>query len=352
MKILIITQTLDSNHSVLGFFVRWVLEFAKQCDQVTVFCLDKGEDVFPENVTVVHIPRTWHGVKTWPLTLAYKAFVYRKEYTHVFVHMNPEYILSAGLIWKILGKKISLWYTHSSVTLRLKIAVFFSEKVFSANKESFRYKTNKLNIFGHGIDLGLYKGFHIEGSLKNELSIAYIGRISKTKRIDFVLETLSRLHSDYNIKARCTIIGGPLTEVDIKYQAYLLEYVKEKGLDQFVSWTGPLPLPDAISVLKEQDIFIHTSQTGSLDKAVLDAMMCGVITYSTNEAIYPVLENLNKTLCVKTPIEVAENINVLVKGDPGHILNLRKRSREYVENNFSLVELIQAILKKIYETSR
>lgn len=344
MKLLIITQTLDSKHSVLGFFVRWVLEFAKQCDQVTVFCLDKGEDVFPENVAVVHVSRTWHGVKTWPLTLAYKAFVHKDKYTHVFVHMNPEYILSAGLIWKTLGKKINFWYTHSSVTLRLKIAVLLSEKVFSANKESFRYKTNKLSTFGHGIDLPLYGDIDIQRPLKSELSIVYVGRISKTKRVDFVLETLFLLHSEYNIKSHCIIVGEPLLEADIKYQADLLNYIREKNLERFVSWKGSLPLSGVINILKEQDVFIHASQTGSLDKAVLDAMMCGVIPYSTNEAIHPILKNIDQSLSVRSPSETAEKLSKLKKNDPIYIFELRRKLRSYVESNFSLKDLIKCII--------
>lgn len=345
MKLLIVTQTLDSKHSVLGFFVRWVLEFAKQCDQVTVFCLDKGHDIFPENVTVIHVPRKWKGIKLWPVTLAYKAFIYRKKYTHVFVHMNPEYILSAGIVWKLLRKKINFWYTHSSVTLRLKIGVLFSEKVFSANKESFRYKTNKLSTFGHGIDLPLYTDVDTQRPLKSPLSMVYVGRISKTKRVDFVLETLFLLNSKYNIRSQCVIVGEPLLEADIKYQDDLLKYVKEKDLEKFVSWTGSRSLPDVINILKEQDIFIHASQTGSLDKAVLDTMMCGVIPFSTNEAIYPILKSIDQSLGVHSPSETAEKLSKLTKIDSMSIFELRKKLRNYVESNFSLKNIIKCIIE-------
>jgi len=52
MKLLIVTQTIDSNDPVLGFFVRWVEEFSKQCEEVTVICLQKGEYELPKNVRV------------------------------------------------------------------------------------------------------------------------------------------------------------------------------------------------------------------------------------------------------------------------------------------------------------
>ena len=38
MKLLIITQAIDENNPVMGFFVRWVEEFSKHCEKITVIC--------------------------------------------------------------------------------------------------------------------------------------------------------------------------------------------------------------------------------------------------------------------------------------------------------------------------
>jgi len=43
MKLLIVTQKVDINDDVLGFFHDWIKEFAKNCEKVTVICLGKGE---------------------------------------------------------------------------------------------------------------------------------------------------------------------------------------------------------------------------------------------------------------------------------------------------------------------
>lgn len=347
MKILIITQTLDSKHSVLGFFVRWVLEFAKQCEQVTVFCLDKGEDIFPSNVTVIDVPRKWKGIKTWPLTLAYKAFVHRQKYTHVFVHMNPEYILSAGLVWKILGKKINLWYAHGAVSLRLKLATALCDSVFSSTSEGFRYKTLKLNIVGQGIDISLYNNVVTERNLKQPLSLVSIGRTSTSKRLELLLETISLLKSKYNIETICTIIGGPVTEKDVEYEKSLKNLIIKNNLQNNVVWKGPLPLTQAIQILKTQDVFVHFGNTGSLDKAVLDTMMCGVITMSTNEAVKNILTKIDAESIIKGPQDAAENIAKIYTRDLSQIISMRKNTRNYIESNFSLKSLIQRIIVKI-----
>lgn len=348
MKLLIVAQTLDSNHSVLGFFVRWVLEFAKQCEQVTVLCLDKGKDVFPENVTVVHVPRTWHGVKTWPLTLAYKAFVHKDKYTHVFVHMNPEYILSAGLIWKILGKKINFWYAHGAVTLRMKIATLFSKNVFSSTREGFRYKTKKLHIVGQGVDTSLYTGVVTERELQKPIRIASIGRTSISKRLEFLLETISLLKSKYNTETICTIIGGPVTEKDVDYEKSLKDLIIKNNLQNNIVWKGPLPLTQAIEILKTQDVFLHFGNTGSLDKAVLDTMMCGVIPMSTNEAVKNILDDVSAGfLCIQNVENAAHKVYELTQFTKEGITTLRSDVKTYVEEKFSLKNLVQRIIDKI-----
>jgi len=348
MKLLIVTQTLDSNHSVLGFFVRWVLEFAKQCEQVTVFCLDKGDDVFPSNVTVIHVPRKWKGLKMWPLTLAYKAFVHREKYTHVFVHMNPEYILSAGLIWKILGKKINLWYAHGAVSLRLKLATVLCGSIFSSTPEGFRYKTSKLHIVGQGIDTSLYIGVNVERNLQTPIRLVSIGRTSTSKRLELLLETVALLKNKHKIEAVCTIIGGPVTDKDVEYEKTLKDLIIKNSLQENIVWTGPLPLTQAIQILKTQDVFLHFGHTGSLDKAVLDAMMCGIIPMSTNEAVKNILDDVSAGfLYIQNVENAAHKVYELTQFTNEAMTTLRSDVKIYVEKKFSLKSLVQRIIEKI-----
>src|SRR3989338_44123 len=52
MRILIVTQAVDSADSDLGFFHRWIEEFAKRFERVIVICLKEGQHRLPENVSV------------------------------------------------------------------------------------------------------------------------------------------------------------------------------------------------------------------------------------------------------------------------------------------------------------
>ena len=105
MKLLIVTQKVDENDSILGFFHGWIAEFAKHCESVIVICLEKGEHHLPQNVNVLSLGKERFEVKSQKskvlkkLTYAINFFKYiwqeRKNYDVVFVHMNQEYVLLA-----------------------------------------------------------------------------------------------------------------------------------------------------------------------------------------------------------------------------------------------------------------
>src|SRR5690349_983344 len=101
MRLLIITQKVDSKDPILGFFHRWIVEFAKNTTKVSVVCLSKGVFNLPSNVSVYSLGKERGGNR---ISYTYNFFRYiwtlRHEYDAVFVHMNPIYVLLGGFFWK------------------------------------------------------------------------------------------------------------------------------------------------------------------------------------------------------------------------------------------------------------
>lgn len=54
MKLLIVTQALDQAHPILGFFHRWIEEFAKHFEHIHVIALQYGKSDLPYNAEEKH----------------------------------------------------------------------------------------------------------------------------------------------------------------------------------------------------------------------------------------------------------------------------------------------------------
>ena len=117
-RLLILTQKIDRNDPILGFFHRWVEEFAKHCESVIVVCLQKGEYDLPKNVRVLSIGKEEGGSRMRKIVryiVRFYRYIWheRENYDAVFVHMNPIYVCLAGPWWRLTGRKIALWRSVS-----------------------------------------------------------------------------------------------------------------------------------------------------------------------------------------------------------------------------------------------
>ena len=196
--------------------------------------------------------------------------------------MNPEYVLLGGWLWRLWGKRVVLWYVHKSVTWKLRVAEVFVTAIATASKESFRLRTKKLHIVGHGIDTKFFSPAEHSppGSI---LRIATVGRISRSKKLLEMLSVLDVLHSR-GIKFHFSVAGAPLTRQDAHYAQELREAIAARPYAAAVEMRGAMLYRDLSKFLQHQDVFMNLSATGSIDKAVLEALAAGVAVVTSNDA--------------------------------------------------------------------
>jgi glycosyltransferase involved in cell wall biosynthesis len=282
MRLLICTQAIDKDDANLGFFHRWVEEFALHCEFIYIICLREGKHSLPDNVRIYSLGKEEGTSRLIRLRRFYKYIrAFKDDYDGVFVHMNPEYVVMGGFLWHRWGKKIALWYTHKNVDTKLRVAMRFVDRVFTASKESFRLASNKVVVMGHGIDTGVFKPNMRESSIETRIITA--GRIAPSKHLVEMLHVLDELYAR-DEKFRFTILGAPLTPQEEVYAKTLEAEIAARPYREKIFKKGPVPPARLPQILNEQDIFFNFSTTGSLDKAVLEALSTGVPAISTNEA--------------------------------------------------------------------
>lgn len=361
VKLLIFTQKVDINDDVLGFFHGWIKEFARHCELVTVISLSVGEYDLPENVKVLSLGKEDVSQKSKvesrklldKLIYVIRFYKYiwqeRKNYNTVFVHMNQVYAVLGGLLWKSGNKKIALWFTHKSVNLSLRIAEKFADYIFTASKESFRLPSKKVKIMGHGIPSQKFVKF-IKSKVDGEFKIITIGRISPIKDYETLIKAVEILRRNEVLpRMRVDIIGGPAMAEDKKYLAELKKMVLKKKLEKIINFIGPVPNIKIIKYYNNADLFVHMSRTGSLDKAILEAMACGLPVISCNDASKSMLINYQDKLVYRLADanDLADKIKLIIKLPHSGRDKIGRGLRQIVVKDHSLDNLIERILKEI-----
>ncbi len=279
MKLLILTQKIDQNDDVLGFFHGWVAEFAKHCEQVTVISLGVGEYHLPQNVRVFSLGKE-RGVSRLGYVLNFYRLIWRerKNYDTVFVHMNQEYVLLGGLLWKILGKKITMWRNHYAGSSLTRIAMLLSDKLFCTSKYSFTAGTKKTTLMSVGINTELFKK---ENEVTKKLnSVLFLARISPSKKPHLIIEAL-RLLQDEGVQFTADFYGNPLLQ-DAPYADSLKQKVKEYSLNDCVMFEKGVPNSETPRVYGAHTVFINSSPSGMYDKTIFEAMACESLILTSN----------------------------------------------------------------------
>jgi len=361
MKLLILTQKLDINDPILGFFHKWIEGFSKKFEKVTVICLEKGEYNLPSNVTVYSLGKesivSRNSYLVFRLKYISNFYKYiwkeRKNYDSVFVHMNPEYIVIGGIIWRLLNKKISLWYTHRQKNLKLWLAEKLSHNIFTSSKYSFTLPSSKVQIVGHGIDTDLFGSIIKTKSESNLKIFIHVGRITRIKNCHILIEVAKILKENWQTSFRINFIGEPIFERDILYKKILESLVKEYGLEDNVRFIGSVAPTNMPKYYSEAAASFNLAPTGGVDKSVLESIAAKVPAFFSNESFIDVYSENKDNFMFKEadPADLAKKVVEYFNLSSLEQEVLTQKMSKKVEKAFSVTTLIDKIYFKLNEAS-
>lgn len=337
MKILIITQKADKNDDLLGFMHKWIEKLAQQCRSVIVICLAKGETDLPLNVKVFSLGKE-QKMSRWQYVWRFFKYIWqeRQNYDLVFVHMNQEYVCLAGLLWKMLGKKIFLWRNHPLGNLFTKIAVALSHRVFCVSEFAFVAKYDKTKLMPAGIDTELFKKDSL--TEKAPRSLLYLGRISPIKKIDILIDALSILKRK-NIKFNVNIFGN-YSPANQEYYKRLRQRSAELAL-----WQEGVRYPDAPKVYNRFETFVNLTPSGSFDKTTLEAMACESLVLVSNRSYVGKID-ARLIFMENNADDLARKIETIFSMTGQTKTELGAQLRDYVISNHGLNGLITKLMQE------
>lgn len=279
MNLLVITQKMDRNDPVLGFFHRWVEEFSKYVEKLTVVCLEEGEHSLPSNVKVLSLGKE-KGKSRFKYIRRFYYYIWRerKKYDSVFVHMNQEYVILGGMLWKAMGKKIYMWRNHHAGSFLTGAASLLCRKVFCTSRFSFVARYRNCRIMPVGVDTEMFRAS--DSLPRRANSILILGRIAPVKKIDVFIDAvriLSKERTDWN----AMIVGDPLPK-DAGYLDQLKSEVRKSGLSERIEFAGAVKNFETPALYSVSDVCVNLSPSGMFDKTIFESMGCGCIVITSN----------------------------------------------------------------------
>ena len=340
MKLLLVTQKLDTQDPVLGFFHHWVTAFAHTVESVTVICLQKGKCALPENVTVLSLGKEG-GISRLKYISRFYKYIWgqRNNYDSVLVHMNHIYVVLGWCIWKMLGKKIALWYNHKKGSPLVRLAGVFSNVVFHTSSFAFTARMKNAVQSPVGVDTEIFK--NDPAITREENSVVMLGRISPVKNVHVFIDAVKRLLNEGT--AFVARIYGDAPERDKRY-ADKLQSETEKTKE--IIWEGSLQYNKTVEAYNRAGIFVNLTDSGSFDKTIIEAMACETPVLLCNDSLAGIVpdflffeENNAK--------ELAERIEHILLLSSGERAALGEQLRQYVLDTHSLSALVTHVLRTI-----
>ena len=231
-----------------------------------------------------------------------------------------------------------------------------ASKVIALNKvEAQQYRSigvpeDKITIIPNGIDLSEYAELPPKGAFKKKFNIPgdkkiilYLGRIHKTKGIDFLVRAYAYLTKKMNFKDAVLIIAGP----DDGYLNEVKALASSLGVYNSTIFTGFLSNENKLKALVDADVFVTPSFYG-FPITFLEA--CAVGTPIVTTSLGDMLEWIDgKVGYVTRPTccDLAEALYRIVSDDE----LCRKFSRNCIEvvRSYFLLEKVVERLEEIYK---
>lgn len=326
LRILLLTQKMDSEDDVLGFMHGWAERLANRSKHLDIVALSVGRHKLPKNTEVFSLGKERGTNKIQRMARLYSFVLKRlfaKELDAVFIHMNQIYVFLLYPLLRAFSVPIVFWKAHGNLGADVRFAIPFVDRIVTSSESGFGFPTKKRKIICQGIDTDLFcpRQNHPPNTILS------IGRISPIKGYDTLIDAADIIVNKKNKKdARFLIIGAPLSDSDKKYLEKLKEDVAARGLSNNFSFLGKVEHSSINKYYQDCEIFINTSKTGSLDKTVLEAMASATLVLNSNPAYSEMLDGEADLLMFEqdNAEELAEKMGVL--------LSLPKKRRASIGN--------------------
>lgn len=277
-RLLVTIQAVDLDDPLMGFFHTWLDAASGTFGTLTVLALRTGRFRLPPNVDILPLRPSGSRSRLVVVWRLWRESWHRRHgYDAVFVRGDVQYVIAGAWLWRLLGKRIFLWFAHYRPNRLLYPASLLAHEVVSSVPEACTHPRVRATFIGQGIPSERFAPASHPGRPPRFL---VFGRVMESKR---VLEILDAFHEAAGGRAELEIVGPA---ADPAYES------KVRGRLASVpgaAWTlTSVPYDDVPSFLSGFDAMVN-AYPASLDKSIVEGMMAGLPVVAATDAVRPML---------------------------------------------------------------
>jgi glycosyltransferase involved in cell wall biosynthesis len=348
------TQKVDLNAPVQGFAHRWIEVLADKLSNLIVITNELGKHQLPKNVTVHSLgkERGYSFLRKFFRLQHLTASVLKSNLDGIFVHQIEHYGLA--VMPQLVSRPIPVvqFKAHKGIPWTLSIANKVFDGFVTSSAGGLELPDRRKVVIGQGIDTDLFSPLPQQsnrGENDDQFSIVSVGRISPVKDYETLIDAVGILRgSNRSRNIKVSIVGGPGTPEQTKYLESLKNKVIQESLEDVIEFRSPVPNREVPGIYRSADLFVNLSKTGSLDKAVLEAMACECLILTANWAYKEVLsDSLADDLVIQPEDqhELADAILSIRSWDAKRKRTVEKNLRSIVVNNHNLDRFMERLVK-------
>ncbi len=353
LNLLLFNLATDDDDPILGFATGWINALARYCASIDVVTMRSGRRNTAGNVRVFSIGKEKGFTEPRRALEFYRILTQllrSKHYDACFCHMTPPFAVMASLLLKARRVRLTLWYAHKAVPLSLRAAEHIVNTIVTPTSESFPLRSPKLQVVGHGIDTLQFAAAPASPAAKRPFTIVCVGRIAPIKHLEILIRAIGLLVDKRGGKDVRVRIVGPTAPRDRAYASELQDMVAAPDLARQIAFVGPVPYHAIAHEYHQADLLVSTSQTGSADKAVLEAMACELPVITSNPAFASVLSPWADFLLARKgdPQTLAMMMHNLIEMPRSERASLGRALRRLVEDQHSLDRLARNLAFEVF----
>jgi glycosyltransferase involved in cell wall biosynthesis len=351
LKVIFITQGVDSSHPVIGFITSWIKELAKKVEYVHVLALKKGNLCdLPINISIYSFKRKNKLLSFLAFNkILFKIIKSENSIEVIFSHMCPIYAILAYPYAKLYRIRQVLWYAHRKVGFLLKIATLLVDVITTSSKESFRINSKKVKILSQGIDVSKIEKVDIKNLWHFKVKrILSVGRITPIKDYKTLIKAAAIINSK---NCLFQIIGKPVTKRDYEYLKELKDMIEDYNLRERVEIIEGVSYNEIFRFYRDSFLLVNLCPQGAPDKAVFEAMASCLLILVCNKVFEEMLKGVvsyDFLFKEKDPQDLAKKIKYLLSlKEDISILN-RRNLRDFAIKNHSIEGLMSNLIGLLF----